>query len=890
MNSILRILFVEDYISDAELIWREIEKNKIAFEKLLVDNRKDFLKGLKSFHPDIIISDYSLPQFDGMTALRLRNKLTPLIPFILVTGSINEEVAVECMKAGADDYILKDNLSRLGPAVVNSVKKIALLKQKKDAETALLESEEKFRSLMENSADAIFLADRQGKFVYVNKAVTEMLGYTSEEMKSKTFIDFALKNSADEYLEIFKQIQIEGKVFTEIELRKKDGNFVSTDLNSVLLPGGLVYGSCRDITERKVAEEILIFNEKRYHNIFENIQDVYYETSIDGMILEVSPSIAILSKGRYQRDDLIGESMYKLYSDPGVRQSFLTALKEHGSVNGFEITLDSKDDLPVFCSIAAKISFDTQGRPERIIGSMHDISLRKRAEERIQRDRIMLRTLIDNIPAMIYVKDIECRKVIANVADVKNIGYDREEEVIGKTDLELFPGQTGLRGYADDQKVLSSGKTIIGREEDFIDKNDVRRWLLTTKIPLRDKDGKITGLVGVGHDITERKENEAELILAKEKAEESDRLKTAFLNNISHEIRTPLNAIVGFASVLGNSELPADKKKEFVDIINVSNDQLLSIISGILSLATLEAGQEQINEEETDINQLLLNVYEQFLISHISAEVTLSYHPEMPDDQAFVYTDPVKLMQILVNLVENALKFTQKGKVRFGYTLTGNNLQFFVEDTGIGIPEEMHEYIFERFRQVDNSATRKYGGTGLGLALSKGYVELLGGSMKLTSKSGKGSIFSFTLPYKPVIKTRSDAIADSRVTDITFPPEKTILVAEDENNNFLLISELLTSLKLKVIRAQNGLEAVNICASGNLPDLILMDVKMPVMDGIEAAKLIKENNPGLPIIALTAYAPEVDKKSIQGSGCDAYLEKPIKQQLLYDRLVTYLTD
>ena len=270
-------------------------------------------------------------------------------------------------------------------------------------------------------------------------------------------------------------------------------------------------------------------------------------------------------------------------------------------------------------------NYDEYGDLISIVGTVLDVTERKKAEEVIFNERHMLRTLIDNLPALIYIKDSECRKVIANKADVKNIGFNKEAEILGKTDIELFPGEVGQRGYADDKTVITTGKAIVDREEDFIDRDGVRRWLLTSKIPLYDNDGKISGLVGIGHDITERKKNEAELILAKEKAEESDRLKTAFLNNISHEIRTPLNAIVGFASILGTSELPADKKKEFVDIINVSNDQLLSIISGILSMATLEAGQEKINEEETDINQLLLNVYEQFLVNPISAEVTFSY-------------------------------------------------------------------------------------------------------------------------------------------------------------------------------------------------------------------------------------------------------------------------
>jgi CheY-like chemotaxis protein len=202
----------------------------------------------------------------------------------------------------------------------------------------------------------------------------------------------------------------------------------------------------------------------------------------------------------------------------------------------------------------------------------------------------------------------------------------------------------------------------------------------------------------------------------------------------------------------------------------------------------------------------------------------------------------------------------------------------------------MHKIIFERFRQFDNSATRKYGGTGVGLALSKGYIELLGGTIKLTSEPKKGSVFSFTLPYKPIIKTKATILTetDPKISKIKLPPGKTILVAEDETNNFLLINELLVEMKLNVIRAETGLEVMNKCSAGNLPDLILMDIKMPVMDGIEATKKIKKLHPGLPVIVLTAYALEVDKKRIFESGCDDYLVKPIQYQMLFETLLKYL--
>jgi PAS domain S-box-containing protein len=643
MGTILKILMVEDVSSDAELIKREIKKSNIQFIELIVETKDAYIKALQEYNPDLIISDYSLPSFDGMQALILRNDLAPLIPFILVTGSINEETAVEVMKAGADDYVIKEHITRVGSAIKTALEKKELIRS------------------------------------------------------------------------------------------------------------------------------------------------------------------------------------------------------------------------------------------------------RKQMEEKLIWEQYMVHSLIENIPDNIYFKDLESRFIRINQAMARLFCLKDPLQALGKSDNDFFRTEHSQQAYKDEQEIIKTGKPIIGKEELETWFDRPPRWVLTTKMPLRNAKGNIIGTFGMSRDITKLKEAEEELIKAKEKAEESDHLKTAFLQNISHEIRTPLNAIIGFSSFLGNPELTTAKRKEFINIINISNDQLLSIISGIIALATLESGQEQIEEKKTDINLILLNVYEQFLLNPISPEVTFSYHTALSDELAIVYTDPVKLMQILVNLVGNALKFTHKGYVRFGYTLVEGGLQFFVEDTGIGIPEKMNKIIFERFRQVDNSATRKYGGTGLGLALSKGYIELLGGNIKLTSQPGKGSVFFFTLPYKQVIKTKTAVKTDSGVSKIALLQNKTILVAEDETNNFLLVYEFLNTLKLNVIRVENGLEAVNISEAGNLPDLILMDIKMPVMDGIEATKKIKKRYPGLPIIALTAYTLENDKKRMFESGCDDYLEKPVQYQLLLDKLLKYLT-
>jgi PAS domain S-box-containing protein len=361
-----------------------------------------------------------------------------------------------------------------------------------------------------------------------------------------------------------------------------------------------------------------------------------------------------------------------------------------------------------------------------------------------------MEALLNNIPDYIYFKDLESRFLRINKALSQVFGLNDTLAAIGKSDVDFFEKEHSLETYHDEQTIIKTGIPIIGKEEIQVCSERPTLWVSTTKMPLKDSAGKIIGTFGVSRDITEIKKFQDELLKAKEKAEESDVLKTAFIQNISHEIRTPLNAITGFASFLVKPDLPTEKKMEFIRIINLSCDQLISVITGIISLSTLDAGQEKIIEKKTTLNALLKDIYNQFIINHECEKVTLSYHSDLSDELSTVIIDSVKLTQILINLVGNALKFTSEGSVKFGFTLSENIIEFFVSDTGIGIPKEMHNLIFERFRQVDNSSTRRYGGNGIGLTISKGYVEMMGGTINVTSNPGSGSLFSFRLPYRPV--------------------------------------------------------------------------------------------------------------------------------------------
>ena len=385
-------------------------------------------------------------------------------------------------------------------------------------------------------------------------------------------------------------------------------------------------------------------------------------------------------------------------------------------------------------------------------------------------------------------------------------------------------------------------------------------------------------------DITERKLAETNLLQAKEHAEESDHLKTAFLQNMSHEIRTPMNAICGFSKMLNKPELSDEKRKSFISIIINSTNQLLSIVTDILTISSVDTKQEKVNIQKVCINSNIVDLLAIFKTQAQNQNISLYAKQQLTDRQSEIFTDNTKITQILSNLITNALKFTHEGFIEFGYNLKGEFIEFYVKDSGIGIKTEMQEKIFERFRQANENINKKYGGTGLGLAISKAFTELLGGKIWVQSEFDKGSTFYFTIPYKPVHEI--DKTNSPTEQNENFP---TVLVAEDEECNFLLIEELLCDMDLKLIHAKDGKETVEICRTNPKIDLVLMDIKMPIMSGHEAAKLIKEFRPDLAIIAQSAYGLEQEIEKYSGI-FDDYVTKPIDENELQQKIMKYINN
>jgi signal transduction histidine kinase/CheY-like chemotaxis protein len=429
---------------------------------------------------------------------------------------------------------------------------------------------------------------------------------------------------------------------------------------------------------------------------------------------------------------------------------------------------------------------------------------------------------------------------------------------------------------------LRSEADIIGafvvqsyEDEDAFNKNDIKVLEF------------IADQIGI---MIERKSTEEKLKLAKDAAEESDRLKTSFLTNMSHEIRTPMNAIIGFSNLLLKPDLSQRKKGEYVTIIRNNSAALLKIIDDIIDTARIEVGEIRFEEENIKLNNILDEIYtatEEMKGKEGKKHIDLVLKKGVPDPDFRVRTDSYRIRQILSNLISNSIKFVEKGYVEFGYKIEDDDLLFYVKDTGIGIPQHKQEFIFEPFRQVEESYTRKYGGTGLGLTICKNLVTLIGGKIWLESEEGKGATFYFTIPYK---KAGKDFVRKSEDLDTVKVPEKynwkdkTFMVAEDVESNFELVKELLEKTAAKILWVKDGQEAIDTAQDNGNIDLILMDISMPKLDGLSAAVAIKKFRKELPIVAVTAFAKAEEKEKFLNSGCDDYIAKPIAEEELMDAI------
>ena len=637
MGKFIKILLLEDNPTDAELIHHQISKSIVKYQFKHVSKFNDFSIAVDEYLPDIILSDYNLRGFTGLDALEITRQKCPLIPFIIVTGTIDEETAAKTILKGAWDYVVKERLSRLSSAMKNALE----LKDEKEKRAIDREklriSEERYTLAIEGSQDGIWDRDLRTDKVYFSPRWKSMLGYEDHEIEN---------------------------------------------------------------------------NHKSWENLLHPD--------------DKERTLALLYKH----------------------------LKKETPFYQAEFRLKCKDGRYKWIFARGKAIFDKNGVPYRIAGSHTDNSARKLMEER--------------------------------------------------------------------------------------------------------------------------------LIKAKEKAEESDRLKSAFLANMSHEIRTSMNGILGFASLLNEPNLSGESQKKYIKFIEKSGLRMLEIINNIISISKIEAGIVEVNNTEFNINEQQKNLYNFFKPEVEKKKIDFLFKPSLPLKHSIIKTDKDKFLSILTNLIKNALIFTKKGSIEFGYNLKENFLEFYIKDTGIGIKKNRQEVIFERFIQADIENKMARQGAGLGLSISKAYVELLGGKIWVKSETGKGSVFYFTIPFNNVKVNMEDKTRDVSDSEIENKIKQlNILLVDDDEISGLLINAMFEKTNCNILQAKNGIEAVDLCKKNPDIDLILMDIRMPEMDGYEATRQIRKFNKDVVIISQTAFALSGDKEKSIEAGCNEYITKPLIKDKLF---------
>ena len=616
-------------------------------------------------------------------------------------------------------------------------------------EKELKKSEEKYRLIIENQTDLVVKVDNEGRFLFVSPSYCKTFGKTEEELLGKKFMPLVHEDDREATQKAMENLYKEPyHIYLEQRAMTKDGWRWFSWVDSVILDENKnvkeIIGVGRDITDIKKTQEAIKFSEQSYKNLFDSTNDAIYVLNEKGEFIDVNKGAEKMYG--YPHAFFIGKTPVDL-SAPGkndINDTFERLVKAYnGEPQQFEFWGLAKSGR-IFPK-EVKLYPGTYFGKKVIITFAQDITERLKAEKEIRK----LSRAIEQSPTIFMITDLKGNIEYVNPKYSEVTGYSKDE-VLGKNPKIIKSGKTPKETYIELWETITAGNEWYGQ---FVNrrKNGELYWEATYIFPLKDNAGNITHFIGIKEDITERKKLEKELIDAKEKAEESDRLKSAFLANMSHEIRTPMNAILGFSQLLNDDSITSSDKKQFISLIQTSGNSLMNIINDIIDIARIEAGEFKVIKRRYDINELLSNLYFEF--EHIISangekkNVKLIYHDKSELHNSFIYTDVERLNQVFRNLLTNAIKFTSEGTIEFGCDIEPVGLyRFFVKDSGIGIPADKHELIFESFRQVDETETRNFGGTGLGLAISKKIIEILGGKIWVESKENEGAAFYFTHP------------------------------------------------------------------------------------------------------------------------------------------------
>lgn len=754
----MKILLLEDNSADADLIKRQLLKTIKSCNVIIVTSLKDARNLLDQDHDfQVALLDVNLPEGSGLELLiEIKNKKWPIITIVL-TGSGDEELAVTALKYGADDFVVKklEFLTKLDDSILFHTSYKAKIKLQNNTKIKVL--------YVEHHPADIDLTIRHFKkyaphfqFEHISDVVVFL------EMLKK---DITVLETYQLLLIDYKLPKIDGLVLTKI-IRQE----LKLDIPIVIITGHgdeeiaiqvLKMGADDYIIKRdnyihslpsllqntyqhwllKQQQKELEKSHEEYKLFFEEDVTGDFISTVDGYLHNCNPAyLRIL--GYKSIEEARKKDVYSIYKSPEVRKEIIRKVKENGRLIEYEFDLIRTDGKTMHVIANIVGIFNDHNKLVSIKGYIIDNTNRKIAEDELRK----LSRAVEQSPVSIMITDLNGKIEYVNPKFCAISGYNFDEVVGNKPNI-LKSGDTPADEYKNLWKTILSGKDWSG---EFLNrkKDGSLFWEHATITGIKGAEGKVTHFLAVKEDITQRKKFEKELIEAKEKAEESDRLKSAFLANMSHEIRTPMSGILGFSELLKTPELSAEKQEKYIEIIEKSGKRMLSTINDIMDISKIEAGLMTISLSDFNIREKSEEVFNFFNLEAKNKGVTLLLRNNLNPNDEIIKTDSEKIYSIITNLVKNAVKFTNKGSVEFGFGTREGNLEFYIKDTGIGIPSDRQAFIFDRFVQADIEDKLVHEGSGLGLAISKSYVEMLGGKIWVISEEDIGSEFYFTIPYQ----------------------------------------------------------------------------------------------------------------------------------------------
>lgn len=711
------------------------------------------------------------------------------------------------------------------------------------------------------------------------------------------------------------------KVFGAINIYSDERNaFGKEEIKILLLAASDLSLGISNIRQKKTidlqATEIIKAKERAEEseaflsNIFENIPAmIFIKDATDLRYVSINKTgEQILG---YSKAELVGKNDYDLFTKEQA-DFFISkdrsVFKDNKLVIVDEEVVNTKSGIKILYTkkIAVK---DQNGNYKYLLGISEDITGRKEIEKELiltkekaddseERYKQIFDKTLDHIFILDITKDLHYKVLVVNPIHKREIGFFEP----GKLIEEYLPTELYSVFRQNYDRCVKAQMNISF--EETIDLLGVEQTFYTQLIPVKNSKGYIYRLIGISRNISETKsltnqliiQNErltllnADLVVSKEKAEGSDRLKSAFLANMSHEIRTPMNGILGFAELLKMPGLTGEQQEEYIQIIKKSGDRMLNIINDIVDISKIESGQMKILLTETKINEQTEFIATFFRPEAEKKGIRIICKNGLTDNQAVIRSDREKVYAILTNLIKNAIKYTDTGIIELGYHLKSSGsyakseltstdpsdrLEFYVKDTGIGVPKDRLKAIFDRFVQADISDSRAFQGAGLGLSISKAYVQMLGGEIWVESEEGQGSVFYFSLPYYPLKERAWPVDSDKSAIDIKAAKKLKILIVEDDEISQMLISIAFIKYSKEILKADNGIDAVEICRNNPDLDLVFMDIKLPGIDGYETTRLIRDFNSTVYIIAQTAYGLINERETALRAGCNEFVPKPL---------------